>query len=232
MPRKSRTPAPPRRIQAPKARGHERDPAARRRLILLTVAAVAGLAVLAGAVALIAMAASGPSAADALEEAGCTLEAQPGQEARHITEPDAKFKYNTDPPTSGPHHPSQPPFDFYTEPVEQYRLLHNLEHGGVVIQYGEDVPEETVNALREWWLEDPAGILVAPYAKLGDQISLAAWTADEVELGDEARNERGHLARCPTFEAAAFDAFEEEFGLRGPERYEGDDPAMQPGLAG
>lgn len=229
MPRKSRTPAPPRRIQAPKARGHERDPAARRRLILLTVAAVAGLAVLAGAVALIAMAASGPSAADALEEAGCTLEAQPGQEARHITEPDAKFKYNTDPPTSGPHHPSQPPFDFYTEPVEQYRLLHNLEHGGVVIRYGPDVPAAEIEKLREFYIDDPNGMIVAPMPGLGDDIALTAWTYDRGRQNDRSYEGEGRVAKLNRFDEDAFSAFKDEFQGHGPENPPFTVADLQPG---
>jgi hypothetical protein len=198
--------------------------------LLLIGAAILGLAVLAGAVAFIARAASGASAAEALRDAGCTLETFPAQEARHITEPDEDFEYNSDPPSSGPHHPTQPPFDIYDEPVEQYRLLHNLEHGGVVIQYGDDVPNETVNAIREWYLGDPNGIAVAPYPKLGDEIALAAWTADEVGEGETPTNQRGHLATCPRFDEEAFDAFADEFGFQGPEPFEKKD--LQPGLAG
>jgi Protein of unknown function (DUF3105) len=228
--KKSRTPAPPRRVQAPKTRRDERDPAQRRRLLLLVTAAVLGLAVVAGAVTLIAMAASGPSAATALREAGCTLETFPAQEARHITEPDPKFEYNSDPPTSGPHDPTQPPFDIYSEPVQQYRLIHNLEHGGVVIQYGDEVPESEVSEIRDWYFGDPNGIVIAPYAKLGDQIALAAWTADEAAQGGEPTNQQGHLAKCTRFDEDAFNAFVDEFAFRGPEPFEKED--LKPGLAG
>jgi uncharacterized protein DUF3105 len=229
VPRKSRTPAPPRRVQAPKARREERDPAERRRLLLLVAAAVLGIAVLAGGVALIAMAASGPSAADALRDAGCTSQTFPAQETTHITERDEDFDYNSDPPTSGPHHPTQPPFDIYSEPVEQYRLIHNLEHGGIVIQYGDDVPESQITAIRDWYLDDPNGIVVAPYPKLGAQIALGAWTADEDESG-QPTNQRGHLAKCPRFDEEAFDAFVDEYAFRGPEAFEKED--LKPGLAG
>ena len=211
-------------------RREERDPAARRRLLLLVAASVVGLAVLAGGVALIAMAASGPSAAEALRDGGCTLETFPAQEARHITEPDEEFDYNSDPPTSGPHHPTQPPFDIYAEPVEQFRLIHNLEHGGVNVQYGDDVPESEVNEITDWYLDDPNGIVIAPYPKLGDQIALAAWTADEVAAGEEPTNQRGHLAKCPRFDEAAFNAFVDEYGFQGPEPFEKKD--LKPGLAG
>lgn len=189
-----------------------------------------GVAVLAGAVTFIAMAAGGPSAVEALRDAGCSIETFPAQEARHITEPDEDFDYNSDPPSSGPHHPTQPPFDIYDEPVEQYRLIHNLEHGGVNIQYGDDVSESEVNAIKEWYFGDPNGLVIAPYPKLGDQIALAAWTADEVVAGEEPTNQRGHLAKCPRFDEGAFNAFVDEYAFRGPEPFEKDQ--LKPGLAG
>jgi hypothetical protein len=228
--KKSRTPPPPRRVQAPKTRRDERDPAQRRRLLLLVAAAVLGLAVVAGAVTLIAMAASGPSATTALRDAGCTLQTVPAQEAKHITEPDPKFKYNSDPPTSGPHDPTQPPFDIYSEPVQQYRLIHNLEHGGVVIQYGDDVPESEVSKITDWYYGDPNGIVIAPYPKLGNRIALAAWTADEAAAGEAPTNQRGHLAKCPRFDEDAFNAFMDEFAFHGPEPFGKMD--LKPGLAG
>jgi hypothetical protein len=43
--------------------------------------------------------------------------------------------YNSDPPTSGPHYPTTAEVGFYDEaPADEY-LVHNLEHGNVVIWY-------------------------------------------------------------------------------------------------
>ncbi len=39
-------------------------------------------------------------------------------------------------PTTGPHNPVPAPFDFYEDPVDPLRLVHNQEHGGVVLHYG------------------------------------------------------------------------------------------------
>ena len=127
---------------------------------------------------------SGPGA---LREAGCTLQAFPAQSRDHVQELPENFKYNSSPPTSGPHHPQPAPFDVYEEPVEQFRLVHNLEHGAVAIQYGERVPEATVARLQEYYREDPNGLIVAPHPRLNDEIALTAWT---------------HLAKGKRFDAA------------------------------
>lgn len=43
--------------------------------------------------------------------------------------------YNSRPPTSGCHSPAQAAYGIHEEPVPHELQLHNLEHGGVVIQY-------------------------------------------------------------------------------------------------
>jgi hypothetical protein len=229
--KKARTPPPPRRpVQAPRTRTSAGRAADRRRF--LVPAALAGL----GVVGLIVIAAlfafggdndsgSGPSA---LREAGCTLQAFPAQSRDHVQGLPKGFKYNSSPPTSGPHHPQPAPFDVYEEPVEQFRLVHNLEHGGVVIQYGRRVPEQTVNQIVEWYRDDPNGIVIAPLPSLGNTIALAAWTAEvDASGGAEARGE-GILAKCERFDEEAFDSFMDEFAFRGPERFPEDQ--LAPGL--
>ena len=228
--KKSRTPDPPRRVQAPGARaGPPRAGADRRRLMILVIAAALGLAALGVAAAVYFLTDGGSaSAASKMRSAGCTLETQPGQERRHIAEPGDEFEYNTNPPTSGPHHPETAPYDVYDEPVEQTRLLHNLEHGAIVVQYGDDVTDETVARIVEWYREDPTGILIAPLPDLGGEISLGAWvTEGERPGGDELG--RGVLAKCENFDAEAFDAFREEYRFRGPERFPPE--LLEPGAA-
>ena len=178
--------------------------------------------VLIAAIAAFVVATASASASEALRDAGCTLQTVPAQGRNHITEPDENFEYNTDPPTSGPHFPNPPPVSVYEEPVEQFRLIHDLEHGVVVVQYGDDVPEGTQNQLLQWWRDDPNGVVIAPYPNLGGQISLAAWNAEESTPSEEADPGRGILAKCPRFDEGAFDAFKDEYAFKGPERFEED----------
>jgi hypothetical protein len=223
VPKKSRTPPPPRRIQSPKARPTERSPEDRRRLLVILGVAASAVAVLAAVAVLVAIS-GGDGAGDArsaLEDAGCTLQEVPAEEAgNHVTTPPKRSEYNTWPPTNGPHNPAPAPFDAYGEPVEQYRLVHNLEHGGVVIQYGRGIPESQIEEMVAWYRDDPNGIVIAPMPALGNRIALAAWTADVDAVGNvEEGSGRGHLALCPRFDEGAFDAFLDAYRFKGPERF-------------
>jgi hypothetical protein len=219
VPRKSRTPPPPRRVQAPKTRQAERSPDERRTWRVLLIAGSLGFIGLAVVLGFLLFG-GGSSGLATLEEAGCTLQTFAGQGASHVEQLEEGFEYNSDPPTTGPHHPIPAPFDVYDQPVEPLRFVHNLEHGGVVILYGDDVPEADVQALVDWYRDDPNGLLVSPYPQNGDRISLAAWTADvDPQNPTEATNQRGVLAKCPGFREDAFDAFKDEFGFQGPERF-------------
>jgi len=158
----------------------------------------------------------------ALEAADCRLresEALPGNQ--HTVAPDGTSEaWTTDPPTSGPHSPETAIYGAYTEPLEQARLVHNLEHGAVFIQYGEDVPDAVVEELRSFYDGHVAGTLLAPYPTLADEIALGAWT---VAGGDAT----AYLATCTSFDEAAFEAFFDEFQFKGPERFSPD--SMLPG---
>jgi hypothetical protein len=93
-------------------------------------------------------------------------------------------------------------WNFYTEPIRQISLIHNLEHGGIVVQYGSEVPPETVEQIRGWWQGNPDGLVVAPLPALGNQVALTAWT---------------QLLSCPGYSQEAFDAFRVQYLGQGPE---------------
>ena len=220
MARKSRTPDPPRRVQAPQPRsGGDRGDGSGRRWLIPALLAGAGAIAAAALLALFAFGGDDTANDEVIRQAGCSLETYPAQERLHVEQPRKGFKYNSDPPTSGPHHGIPAPFDFYSEPVEQFRLVHNLEHGAVVIQYGLAVTSADVEALRSWYSDEPEGLVVAPLPTLGNEIALGAWVTESPQ---DAKG-RGVLAKCPRFDEKAFDAFVDEYGFRGPERFERDD---------
>ena len=152
-----------------------------------------------------AQAASGRAA---LKNAGCTLQTFKDQGRNHIglnTEDPASVKapkYNSTPPTSGPHYSVPAIWDFYDTPVLPIQEVHNLEHGGVVIHYGSGVASSEVDKIREFYEEDTEALLVAPLPSLGNKITLSAWTK---------------LATCPRFDEGAFRAFVDEYRYHGPE---------------
>lgn len=206
-------------------------PADRKRLFVLLGVAAAVLIALAGALALLAFGGSS-DAGPALREAGCTLESFPvrypdgDRTNNHFQELPEGYRYPSDPPAGGPHFPTPAPFDVYSEPVEPYRLVHNLEHGGVVIWYGDDVPQAEVDRMVEWYRESPNGLVIVPLPRLGDQIGLTAWTADVSATG-EVSNERSYVGKCTRFDEEAFSAFKDAYAFRAPERFPED--ALEPG---
>ena len=144
---------------------------------------------------------------------GCVRKTFADQGRRHVAELPKGFKYNSIPATSGPHYtqPNGPAiWNIYDQPVPQLALVHNLEHGGVVVQYGDQVPAETVQAIADWYAEDPLGLVVAPLPselaeerpELRKKIALTAWT---------------DLMTCSTFNEEAFSDFRDDFRGRGPE---------------
>ena len=206
-------------MQAPKTR---KDPRDRRTLL---IAAAAGLAALliaaAGAYFLLGRDTKEESVAQAMQDAGCTLRTvdalDPGV---HISDPeDTPDEWNTFPPTSGPHFGQWVIWGEYDEPVRLTEAVHNLEHGGIVMYYGDDVPDEEVSQLREFYRSDPTAMLLSPLPRLNDKISLTAWYAPEAGSGAaDADPGQGILAECTTFDENAFETFRDEYRFQGPER--------------
>jgi uncharacterized protein DUF3105 len=190
----------------------------RRMLYLIGTTGIAALAVV---LAVLVLSGGDEDEQTALESAGCTLVSFPGlpNEPEHSDVPTltTKPEWNSNPPTSGPHYGEWAVWNFYDEEVPLVKSVHNLEHGGVVIHYGPQVPQVEVEGLRTFYDDDPNGLLVAPLPSNGDKITLSAWTAPDSATGTADRG-RGWLARCTTFDEDAFSAFIEAHRYKGPER--------------
>ena len=221
MARKDRAPNPPKRPQGPQRRSTPADPAAaeRRRRILYLIAG-SGLAALAIVLAIVFLTGGGKDERATLEDAGCTLEVKQALKGEHGLQITATSdKWNTDPPTSGPHNEQPAVYGSYEDPVPLAQTVHNLEHGGIVIHYGPDVPDADVQAIRDFYNDDPNGLVVAPLPKLGDKIALTAWTTEESLSAQPGDNGKGFLVTCPSFEADVFSSFVDEHRFKGPERF-------------
>ena len=228
MARKDRVPNPPKRVQSPQRRSTPTTAAdvdRRRKLLYAALAAALVVAAIIGAALALGGGGGGDDGAEsvrvALVDAGCTLEAKPAQPGEHTTEIDATDnpKWNTDPPTTGPHYQVPAIFGEYDSPVQVAQSIHNLEHGGVFIYYGDDVSEGTVSELSAFYNEDPTGLLLAPLPRLADEIVLGAWVTPDPRPGAVAEGGNGYLARCTEFDEAAFATFRDEFRFKGPERF-------------
>jgi hypothetical protein len=233
MARKDRAPTPPRKVQAPKQRRpqHSAESERRTRLIVYAIAA-AGVIGLVLVFAVIALGGGGDSSSGnaqaALTAAGCTLQNVPGvknaSDHSDVPTPTSKVTWNTDPPSNGSHYGTTIIFGAYDEPLQQQLLVHNYEHGGVGIQYGSQVSQETIQQLRDFYDKDPDGLVLAPYPSLGSKIALTSWTAKPQEPGKKGT---GHVAKCTKFDEKAFNAFLDAYGFDGPEPFPRD--ALQPG---
>jgi len=220
--KKTRTPAPPRPVQAPQRRGKGGKGAAsdnRSKWLLIAFAAsgVVGLAAVAAVIALTNGGGGGTANAaevpTTLQAAGCTFKTVKAAGRGHVTSLDAKLKYNTTPPTNGKHYFSPATWGFFGSAANPSQVVHNEEHGGVVIWWGDKVPQATIDKLHDFYSSSPNGMLGTPYPTLGNKIALTAWTAKEGGLG------QGRVAICGSYDEKAFTTFRDAFRGKGPERF-------------
>lgn len=119
---------------------------------------------------------------------------QPGEAVetlgnQHIESVNAEHEpYNTNPPTSGPHTEDLAPWGVSREPVPDENQVHNLEDGGVVIQYGDAVEPGQIRALATI-VGDYERVILAPRPTMPeDRIAVTAWgRIMRLESVDEAR---------------------------------------------
>ncbi len=114
--------------------------------------------------------------------------------------------YSAYPPTYGPHWPAPTTWGFHTEVVPDERVVHNLEHGGVVASYN-NIPAESLAALQgllATYPKDKHGevkLVIRPYDRIpSGTIALTAWSwIDELPTYDDARVRAflgAHLNKC------------------------------------
>jgi uncharacterized protein DUF3105 len=234
-PKKTRTPPPPRRVQAPKVRSGSSgkpltDDERRRKLLLYGFGAsgIVGLGLVIGLIFLLGhksgSASSNTAVASTMRAAGCSystnpIKAPPQGEIHLAALSDPVHDWTTNPPDGGQHFAQPAPFNFYDEAVPARIVVHNQEHGGVTVWYGPKVPAATKEKLRTFWNSSPNGLLVTPYASLGSKIVLTAWTGDPTRYQRNGYWGEGHFSSCGTFDEKAFSAFRDAFRGKGPERF-------------
>lgn len=172
------------------ARRAEQEQAARRqKSFRLAGIGVAGLAV----IALFVFLFTRQGGTLAYEELGTAM---PDQGRTHVAPGEPHPPYNTTPPTSGWHLANVAPWGVFNEPVPNELQIHNLEHGGVLLQYncgaepaGGALDDASCRRLHDELARIAARhrskVLVAPYPGMASRIAVTSWTRimtlDQVE---------------------------------------------------
>jgi len=147
------------------------------------ISGVVGLAVVAGFLYLTRVGGPNPipaAAVDAAEAAGCSDVETPVEDApggQHLQSGES-YTYPSEPATSGAHDPSPLPADPAVYPAMQpeTRLVHNLEHGFVIVYYRADgeggLPQEVVTALTTY-VNGADHVILTPHTSLPEGTALA-----------------------------------------------------------
>ncbi len=188
----------------------ERRKAEARRAAMRRNALTIGSAVLVGALVVIAIAFQRPGEEGdvgvSAEEANCgEVERHADQGRDHIEEGAPHEPYDSSPPTSGPHYAEWADTEFFTEPLPPEQLVHNLEHGEIVIWYSPDAPAEVQGQIEELVDQEPVATVASPYADIEApyQLVLTAWR---------------HSQACELVSQEVVNNFRREFQGHGPEQ--------------
>ena len=145
----------------------------------------------AGGAAVVAAAVAGVFAyRAAVAQPGVSL---PDQGNRHVQTLDETIPpYNSEPPTSGPHLPYIAPWGIHAEPIPRQLQVHNLEDGGVMVQYNcPDACPDLVAKLKAIVSGYEHQVILAPYPGMKTRLALTAWTRlDAFDVLDERRVRR------------------------------------------
>jgi hypothetical protein len=199
------------------------------------VGALIAVVILAAIVAAVVARSGGSSLTAIMRGAGCTYrEAAPYPPKDEATTDNyhndfptlsAKPHWSTFPPSGGGHYRLWATWGFHRKPVNPAMVVHNEEHGGVIIWWGPEVPKATVDELESFYRQQPLALFGTPIAGLGKKIALTAWTADPAWKGEPGLAYMhhyygmGHIAVCPRFDQKAFAAFRNAYRGKSPQGF-------------
>jgi hypothetical protein len=139
-------------------------------------------------------------------QAGCgDVEEFEEQKAEHIGIDEEHAPYNSSPPTSGPHYEIPAETTFFTDQIPEEQVVHNLEHGAIVIWYSPDAPEETLDDIEALVDQEPTATVALPYTDLESPytFALSGWTV---------------LQKCEKVSQDVVDEFRSDYQGEGPEK--------------
>lgn len=103
----------------------------------------------------------------------------PDQGRAHANPGEVITGYNSNPPTSGPHDPNPAQCGIYRTEIPVERLVHTMEHAGVILYYQPEVfsPDEVTELqnLATELLRDNHRLVMVPNRQIEARIALTAW---------------------------------------------------------
>jgi hypothetical protein len=154
------------------------------------------------------------SLSKAAAAAGCRLSSEKAKSRNHEVDPAKKLPYRTNPPTDGKHYEQPEPDGIYDKAPADSHLVHNLEHGRIIVWVKPTLSEDARKNIRALIDEDSYQMVLVPRSNMPFQVATSAWGRDPQPLGT------GFLMGCSRYGDAVFDAiraFREEHRSNGPE---------------
>jgi hypothetical protein len=151
--------------------------------------------------------------APAAKAAGCKLSSAKGS-GGHTTSLSDRVKYNTNPPSSGKHYQVPAQDGIYGQAPQDEQLVHNEEHGRVIIWVKPSLPKDQRADIRALVEDDSYQMVLVPRRNMPYAVAATAWNADPAPGGT------GRLLTCTQVNDKTFDAlaaFRDENRSQGPE---------------
>jgi hypothetical protein len=140
----------------------------------------------------------------AAKAAKCEVKQWPSEGRNHTNGP---YKYKTNPPTSGNHFEIPAADGAYTQAPNIGALVHELEHGRIVLWYRPDATPQLKGQLKALFDEDSFHMVLTPdETKMPYEVAASAWTRS---------------ITCPTVNDNTWDAlrlFRDRYRDQGPEK--------------
>ena len=151
----------------------------------------------------------------AAKAAGCQLQTKKGTARGHTTSLSDRVKYNTNPPTTGRHYEIPAQDGIYGEAPQDEQLVHNMEHGRVIIWVKPSLPSKQRADIRAMVEDDAYQMVLVPRRNMPYAVAATAWDADPTPNGT------GELLLCNDVNDKTFDALQ---AFRDEHRSQGQEP--------
>jgi Protein of unknown function (DUF3105) len=199
-----------RRLAQEAKRARQKKEHRRANLITVGIAAAVAIAV----VLIIVLGGDDPvdNVGVAASEANCTERETFESEGDQHVDVGTPVQYEANPPTTGNHWPTEAiaPTGFSEEPIAAESVVHNQEHGMVVVYYNPEAPDEVLDQIEQLVDQEQTATVGLPWDEIEEPYNfvLTAW---------DGANEEGAQMSCERPSQEVWNEWRTDFQGRGPE---------------